>query len=820
MSDAASVTVSAYPLLGALVGTARTSSTISYAFAKAGESVDKSSYTGGSSYTSAWTAAEQNDFRTAIARIMEICNVTFVEVGLTAQSDVDLQMVDSVPGGWAGYAGWGTFVVGSSGVGLLTHELGHTLGLGHPFDSSMGSRTLGADDHDHDHAIEGTLFDNKVYTIMSYTHGDFLDLPAVDAATPDRLGALDIAALQVMYGANMQTRTGNDTYTAPQNDVIAIWDAGGIDLIDFSAMATDTQIDLRAATLHQEIGGGGFASVLDTSGEGWQVGGYTIAHGVTIENGIAGSGNDRLIGNDAANVLSGGMGDDTAMGGAGDDVIHGQAAGAGIPALVLVEMNDASTRSRALVQEDASIASGFTLDIVLRIDAGNEALSQRILSFDAASASGYSFDLQVWDKSVPYLYLIETTGSGYRTIWTGIDRDEIADGALHRLTLTRDAASGAMVFYLDGARTYGTTSSAGAQAGSGSLIFGQSQGAWSSGAWDQTVALQGDFGDIALYDAVLSAEEIAAQSITDLADTGDARLARYWQPAADGQVADALGGEALESRDPGRTEIIASASDDDWLMGNQGADSLYGGDGADTLEGGKGHDRLFGGAGDDLVIGGNGRDLAWLGDGDDVFVDNYQGGTDGYDTVWAGAGNDRIAGRVGADAFHGEAGNDTIFGRLGADTLDGGAGDDHLDAGYGDDLVIGGSGNDKAWMGAGNDTWRDDASGGHDRVTGGTGDDRFEMGGGNDTVTGSGGADTFVFAAPGMGRDVITDFTIGTDSLQIDAGLWSGSLTQTWLAQLSTFDDGDLLLDFGGGDSLRLEGVTSTAGLLDDITLI
>jgi serralysin len=61
-------------------------------------------------------------------------------------------------------------------------------------------------------------------------------------------------------------------------------------------------------------------------------GGYTIANGATIENASSGSGNDKLTGNAANNVLEGnggndflylwfGGGDDTALGGAGNDAI-------------------------------------------------------------------------------------------------------------------------------------------------------------------------------------------------------------------------------------------------------------------------------------------------------------------------------------------------------------------------------------------------------------------------------------------------------------------------------------------------------------------
>ena len=70
----------------------------------------------------------------------------------------------------------------------------------------------------------------------------------------------DIAAAQLLYGANMTTRTGDTVYgfnsntghahftiTADgQSPVFAIWDAGGNDTLDFSGYSTSVEIDLRA----------------------------------------------------------------------------------------------------------------------------------------------------------------------------------------------------------------------------------------------------------------------------------------------------------------------------------------------------------------------------------------------------------------------------------------------------------------------------------------------------------------------------------------------------------------------------------------------
>jgi VCBS repeat-containing protein len=139
-----------------------------------------------------------------------------------------------------------------------------------------------------------------------------------------------------MYGARA-SHEGNDVYYlygnyagAPNASFRTIWDTGGIDTIEYDGSgdpridddsATSTIIDLRAATLKDEPGGGGFISQFRGNSE--NNGGLTIAAGVIIENAIGGPGRDELIGNEFANELSGRGGTDTLNGGRGDDTLSG-----------------------------------------------------------------------------------------------------------------------------------------------------------------------------------------------------------------------------------------------------------------------------------------------------------------------------------------------------------------------------------------------------------------------------------------------------------------------------------------------------------------
>lgn len=132
--------------------------------------------------------------------------------------------------------------------------------------------------------------------------------------------------------------------------------------------------------------------------------------------------------------------------------------------------------------------------------------------------------------------------------------------------------------------------------------------------------------------------------------------------------------------------------------------------------------------------------------------------------------------------------------------------------GGGDGVINGSDIKDKIIGGGGDDTIR--GAGGNDKLIGGRGHDRIVGGEGNDKLTGDGQggtyADTFVFGA-NSGKDVITDFEVGKDMLEIAKGL-NGIKSASDVFDHAKQKGSDVVIDLGGGNKITLKNVD-----LDDL---
>lgn len=255
----------------------------------------------------------------------------------------------------------------------------------------------------------------------------------------------------------------------------------------------------------------------------------------------------------------------------------------------------------------------------------------------------------------------------------------------------------------------------------------------------------------------------------------------------------------------GGADLIYGGAGDDTLYGGTGMDHLDGGAGQDVIYGNSATDQLYGGPGDDLIRGGEGIDYLYGDDGNDQLIGNTAA-----DWLSGGAGHDVLRGSAGQDTLNGDGGDDTLYGGTAADWLYGGDGDDRLYGSQGRDTLFGGDGDD--WLSGATAQDRLDGGAGADRLEGGAGADRLIGGAGNDVLRGGTGADTFVFADT-FGHDLIEDFRIGADQLELDQSLWGGGLDAAQvLDRFGHLDGTDLILTFGPHAVLTLSGT----GWIDD----
>lgn len=183
---------------------------------------------------------------------------------------------------------------------IMYHEIFHALGIEHPNDNpdqpfpaekNFREYTVMAGEFSVDGASQHTI-DGKQYAI---------------ASTPM---AYDVAALQYLYGANSTHNSGDTVYTFDPNtpEIKLIWDGAGTDTLNFSNFSISSTINLND----------GSYSTLPFNG--WSLtNNISIAFGAIIENVIAGSGADVIIGNSSNNFITGGAGGDTIDGQAGID---------------------------------------------------------------------------------------------------------------------------------------------------------------------------------------------------------------------------------------------------------------------------------------------------------------------------------------------------------------------------------------------------------------------------------------------------------------------------------------------------------------------
>ncbi|ENE9465845.1 M10 family metallopeptidase C-terminal domain-containing protein [Yersinia enterocolitica] len=239
--------------------------------------------------------------KTAFKNIADVANIRFIEVNDTKANIPIINAYPESPMNISGYA----FSPNSGNLSPICINADHSENLTPTYLNRGGYVIV----HEILHAV-GLKHTDGLSHRESVMHPFIKSYPSKNhdeyfASTPQ---LYDIAALQYLYGANMNTRIGNDIYTYSSNTpILCIWDAGGIDTFDFSDQTQDLVINLAA---------GSFSNV------GRLTGNISIAYGTTIENAVGGRGDDKIIGNDADNILTGGYGADQLWGKNGRNIFY------------------------------------------------------------------------------------------------------------------------------------------------------------------------------------------------------------------------------------------------------------------------------------------------------------------------------------------------------------------------------------------------------------------------------------------------------------------------------------------------------------------
>jgi len=778
---------------------------------------------------SALSPANQAATRLAMQAWANLANLSLVEIGETATDVGDIRLAHTADPAIASYWGWSLYPndywpaggdiwinvsqattdwsPGTNDFSSLLHEIGHSLGLKHPFD---------------DQPVLPPSLDNEQYTLMAYEshpHGLFRDV--VDhgggsyswtyfTVTPQTPMLYDIAAIQYLYGANTSYHTGDDVYGFdPESPFsMTIWDAGGIDTLSVANFSRACTLDLRAGHFSRiaiesdplPAGASGPVATYDGTDN------LAIAFGVLIENAIGGSGGDLLIGNSTANFLDGGDGNDTLDGAEGGDTLNGgtgidtasylYGASSGVSVSLAIAGAQATGGSGSDTLVGIENLSGSTYADLLR-GAGNANL--------LAGAQGNDFlDGGAGNDTLD-------GGAGNDTLWGGTGADSMVGG------------DGNDAYYLDHAGDSASESNANPTSGGTDQVFSYLAAV--------TLGTNIENGRI-LAPGVASLSGNGLDNLLEagsgnnvLDGAGGTDTASYLYGASSGvsvslavtgaQATGGSGSDTLTSIENlgGSTyaDLLRGDGSANLLSGAQGNDFLDGGAGSDTLDGGAGNDTLWGGTGADSLVGGDGNDAYYLDNAGDSFSETNanpaSGGTDQVFsylatlTLGANVENGRIL-APGTANLSGNGLDNFLEAGSGNNVLDGTGGIDTVSYLYGASKSVsvslaiagaqatGGSGSDTL-VGIENlagstyaDLLRGDANAnllagaqGNDFLDGGAGSDTLDGGAGNDTLWGGTGADSLV---GGDGNDAYYLDNAGDSVSETNANPASGGTDQVF----------------------------------------
>ncbi|BBP59509.1 M10 family metallopeptidase [Pseudomonas sp. St316] len=750
------------------------------------------------------TSAQQSGITSALSMWSSVANIKFTQVSESTANVGDLRFggyldMDSDTAAW-GYFPADTPSGGDVWLGPVTnnptpdkgtydylvfmHEIGHALGLKHPFSQNLSNATVLA-----------SQFDDVSNTIMSYNTSY-----SYEPTTPM---LLDIAAIQSLYGANTQWQTGNNTYSwgASQSVFETIWDAGGTDTIDASNQLAAVSINLNEGQFSKI---GQTFLKLDTQTAFNE--GLAIAYGAKIENAVGSANDDSLIGNALANVLDGRAGNDTLIGGIGNDTMIG---GTGNDIYVVDNIGDVVSETSTLASEIDAVRSSVSWSLGANLE--------NLILTDTAHVNATGNTLgNVLVGNVGNNVLNGLGGADILIGGAGNDIyvvDNLGDVVSETSTLVSeiDAVSSSVSWSLganlENLILTGTAHINAAGNTLGNVLVGNAGDNVLNGLGGADILNGGAGNDIYVVDNV---GDVVSETST-LASEID---------AVSSSVSWSLGANLENLILTGTAHINAA--------GNTLGNVLVGNAGNNVLNGLGGADIMNGGAGNDIYVVDNVGDVvsetSTLASEIDAVSSSvsWSLGANLENLILTGTAHINAVGNTLDNVLVGNAGNNVLNGLGGADIMNGGAGNDiYVVDNVGDvvsetstlaseidavsssvswslganleNLILTGTahinatGNDLGNVLAGNT--------GNNVLNGGAGQDTLIGGIGTDTLIGGVGADRFVFSALnelsiGSGRDVIFDFS-SLEGDKIDLSKFDANVLTATLNKFSFIDSNE-----------------------------
>jgi Ca2+-binding RTX toxin-like protein len=546
---------------------------------------------------------------------------------------------------------------GGYGFDAILHEIGHVLGLKHPFDDGGTSGIF---------PILPSAYDNQYVTVMGYNTPQDVDQGFVSDESVGFVSTpmpLDILAIQFIYGVNTTFHAAGDNYDLSlaqfQNQVQTIWDAGGVDTLDASGVGNAVSL-----TLVQ----GGVSYIGTYSAVALAYTPLDASADPTIENAIGSDYNDDITGNDVVNTIDGGLGNDTLDGGAGDDTLIG---GLGNDTYVVDSALDVVTEnpgegtdtiSSSTISLDLASYPNFenilltgsaaidgTGDANVNVITGNSGVN----SLDGGDGND-TLDGGGGDDSVTGNLGDDSIigGAGNDTLFGDVGNDSISGGTGND-TLLGDVGNDT----LSGGSGNDTLDGS---VGTDTMDGGTGDDTLDGGAGDDT--MQGGFGnDTFIIDSLLD--------VINDTDGNDTIFTPFDYTANSIIENIVLTGAATTATGNALNNALTGNTLDNTLIGLAGNDTLDGGVGNDTMDGGVGNDTFFVDSAGDVLIDAGGVDTV-------ESAITYTLGAAYENLTLTGSANIDGTGNALVNIIIGNSGDNTLNGGAGSDTMSGGDGND------------------------------------------------------------------------------------------------------------------------------------------------